>query len=145
MRTKQIVKSLFIVLASMMFLSACSNTVEDISKNITLSIVEDTVSPTEITLNIRNNSFIAYRYGKDYSLMQEVSGEWIQVPMVTDEPYVILIAYPLPSMGHREVSIDWEQWYGRLEQGTYRIGIEFTSSSESSIKEVVAIEFEINE
>lgn len=134
-----------IVLVFALLLSACRPSIEDINKNVTLEVAKNTVSPTGLTLIIKNNSFNSFMYGEDYNLFHEVSGQWMNVSMVTDEPYVILIGYPVPPISKKIKVIDWEKWYGELAPGQYRIGIEFTSSNDQNIKDFITTDFAISD
>lgn len=137
-------KKLFSLFALIVLLSACNPSIDDIEKSITLEVVNDTVSPTGLTLTINNSSFNSFIYGVDFDLSQEVLGQWVNVPMVTEEKLDILIGYQLPPISEKTEMIDWEKWYGALVPGHYRIGIEFASSKDQYIKDTISIEFEIN-
>ena len=116
-----------------------------IEKNVSLSVKEDTISPTGLTLVMKNNSFNSYMYGEDYSLRKEIDGTWTDLPMIVDEALVILIGHELNAKSSDEVIIDWEDWYGQLEPGRYQILKNVSYIKDSDIKANVMVAFEISE
>src|SRR5690554_1969988 len=142
---KSIIKFLFMIFTASIFLTACSDSAKAIEKNVSLSVKEDTISPTGLTLVMKNNSFNSYMYGEDYSLRKEIDGTWTDLPMIVDEALVILIGHRLNVMSSNEVIIDWEDWYGQLDPGRYLILKTVSSMKDSDIEANVMVAFEISE
>lgn len=88
----------------------------DFSNDIILSA--EHVTPTSMTLNIKNESNEEFVYGVDYELEYFDDG-WKQFDV--GPIAVILIAKMLPARSLVEESLDWSHTYGALEKGTYRL------------------------
>lgn len=142
---KRIFNWCFIILFLVIFLSGCNPSLEDIKRNITLEIVEDTISLTGLTVLLSNKFTHTYMFGENFALKHEISGVWSNVPMINSVSSVILIGYQLPPLSHREKSINWEGWYGHLKHGKYRMEIQVTSNNDSDIECFIISDFEISE
>ncbi len=93
-------------------------------KDISLSIKDGTLKNTGATLILKNNSDIDVQYGNPYSIEIKEDGEWHKIDV---ELYFNLPAYILKSNTSEELKLNWENSYGKLATGTYRIikGIDY--------------------
>lgn len=86
-----------------------------------LYMKEGSLSPSGITLVIKNNSDFYFTHGESYCVEKYENGNWTQLPDPKDYA-VITIAYLLPPNSEsEEIDLDWEWRYGKLPQGEYRI------------------------
>ena len=90
-----------------------------ISQNdVIMTIKEGTLTNKSATLVLTNNSDKNFQYGNTYEIEIKKDGEWhkINVELNFDMP-----AFPLSSKESKEIELDWENGYGKLAKGTYRI------------------------
>ena len=96
-----------------------------ISQNdVIMTIKEGKLTNKSATLVLTNNSDKNFQYGNPYEIEIKKDGEWhkINVELNFDMP-----AFPLSSKESKEIELDWENGYGKLAKGTYRIikGIDY--------------------
>ena len=90
-----------------------------ISQNdVIMTIKEGTLTNKSATLVLTNNSDKNFQYGNPYEIEIKKDGEWhkINVELNFDIP-----AFPLSSKESKEIELNWENGYGKLAKGTYRI------------------------
>lgn len=90
-----------------------------ISQNdVIMTIKEGTLTNKSATLVLTNNSDKNFQYGNPYEIEIKKDGEWhkINIELNFDMP-----AFPLSSKESKEIELDWENGYGKLAKGTYRI------------------------
>lgn len=114
-----------------------------ISQNdVIMTIKEGTLTNKSATLVLTNNSDKNFQYGNTYEIEIKKDGEWhkINVELNFDIP-----AFPLSSKESKEIELDWENGYGKLAKGTYRIikGINYEYEEGKYETFNVAIEFTI--
>lgn len=114
-----------------------------ISQNdVIMTIKEGTLTNKSATLVLTNNSDKNFQYGNTYEIEIKKDGEWhkINVKLNFDMP-----AFPLSSKESKEIELDWENGYGKLAKGTYRIikGINYEYEEGKYETFNVAIEFTI--
>ena len=114
-----------------------------ISQNdVIMTIKEGTLTNKSATLVLTNNSDKNFQYGNTYEIEIKKDGEWhkINVELNFDMP-----AFPLLSKESKEIELDWENGYGKLAKGTYRIikGINYEYEEGKYETFNVAIEFTI--
>ena len=114
-----------------------------ISQNdVIMTIKEGTLTNKSATLVLTNNSDKNFQYGNPYEIEIKKDGEWhkINVELNFDMP-----AFPLSSKERKEIELDWENGYGKLAKGTYRIikGINYEYEEGKYETFNVAIEFTI--
>ena len=114
-----------------------------ISQNdVIMTIKEGTLTNKSATLVLTNNSDKNFQYGNPYEIEIKKDGEWhkINVELNFDMP-----AFPLSSKESKEIELDWENGYGKLAKGTYRIikGINYEYEEGKYETFNVAIEFTI--
>lgn len=114
-----------------------------ISQNdVIMTIKEGTLTNKSATLVLTNNSDKNFQYGNPYEIEIKKDGEWykINVELNFDMP-----AFPLSSKESKEIELDWENGYGKLAKGTYRIikGINYEYEEGKYETFNVAVEFTI--
>lgn len=114
-----------------------------ISQNdVIMTIKEGTLTNKSATLVLTNNSDKNFQYGNPYEIEIKKDGEWhkINVELNFDMP-----AFPLSSKESKEIELNWENGYGKLAKGTYRIikGINYEYEEGKYETFNVAIEFTI--
>ena len=114
-----------------------------ISQNdVIMTIKEGTLTNKSATLVLTNNSDKNFQYGTPYEIEIKKDGEWhkINVELNFDMP-----AFPLSSKESKEIELDWENGYGKLAKGTYRIikGIDYEYEEGKYKSFNIAVEFTI--
>lgn len=96
-------------------------TINDFS-GVSMSVLDETVSPTGLTVEFENDSDQQVIYGEDFLLETNVEDSWYQVPVIIEDEYGFdAIGYELSPGETDSLEIDWEWLYGSLESGEYRI------------------------
>ena len=114
-----------------------------ISQNdVIMTIKEGTLTNKSATLVLTNNSDKNFQYGNTYEIEIKKDGEWhkINVELNFDIP-----AFQLPSKESKEIELNWENGYGNLATGTYRIikGIDYEYEEREYKSFKIAVEFTI--
>ena len=114
-----------------------------ISQNdVIMTIKEGTLTNKSATLILTNNSDKNFQYGNPYEIEIKKDGEWhkINVELNFDIP-----AFQLPSKESKEIELNWENGYGNLATGTYRIikGIDYEYEEGKYKSFNIAVEFTI--
>ena len=114
-----------------------------ISQNdVIMTIKEGTLTNKSATLILTNNSDKNFQYGNPYEIEIKKDGEWhkINAELDFDMP-----AFQLSAKESKEIELDWENGYGKLAKGTYRIIKEIDYEYEKQKYETfnVAVEFTI--
>ena len=114
-----------------------------ISQNdVIMTIKEGTLTNKSATLVLTNNNDKNFQYGNPYEIEIKKDGEWhkINVELNFDMP-----AFQLLSKESKEIELDWENEYGKLAKGTYRIikGIDYEYEEGKYETFNVAIKFTI--
>ena len=90
-----------------------------ISKNdVIMTIKEGTLTNKSATLVLNNNSDNNFQYGNPYEIEIKKDGEWHKI---NAELYFNLLLFQLSAKESKEIELDWENGYGKLAKGTYRI------------------------
>ena len=110
--------------------------------DVSMSIKDGTLKNTGATLILTNNSDKEFQYGNPYKMEIKQNGEWHEINV---EINFILPAFSLKSKESKEIELNWENGYGKLTSGTYRIIKEINYEKEEGNVETfnVAVEFTI--
>ena len=114
-----------------------------ISQNdVIMTIKEGTLTNKSATLVLTNNSDKNFQYGNPYEIEIKKDGEWHKINV---ELYFAMPAFPLSSKESKEIELDWENGYGKLAKGTYRIikGIDYEYEEGKYKSFNIAVEFTI--
>lgn len=120
---------LFCVALLMLVLTACKGSKKETDyetvnnfEGVTMTVKEETVSSTGLTVIFENNSDKQGVYGDFFMLEKESNGQWYEVPVRIAGNYGFDdIGYDLFPSDIQEWPVDWEWLYGTLDSGTYRI------------------------
>lgn len=116
----------------------------DLAEELTMTIEEGSLTPTSAKIIITNQSDTTYHTGRDYRIDKFVDGNWYKVKMkrameVLADGIIITKDYPYES------TPNWENCYGILEPGKYRIVKKVsTDLSKPSKDKDIAVEFFID-
>ena len=110
--------------------------------DVSMSIKDGTLKNTGATLILTNNSGKEFQYGNPYKMEIKQNGEWYKISV---EINFTLPAFSLKSKESKEIELNWENVYGKLTSGTYRIIKEISYEKEEGNFETfnVAVEFTI--
>ena len=114
-----------------------------ISQNdVIMTIKDGTLTNKSVTLVLTNNSDKNFQYGNPYEIEIKKNGEWHKINAELD---FTLPAFHLLSKESIDIELDWENGYGKLPKGTYRIIKEIDYEYEEKKYETfnVAVEFTI--
>ncbi len=90
-----------------------------ISQNdVTMTIKDGTLTNKSVTLVLTNNSDKNFQYGNPYEIEIKKDGEWHKI---NAELFFTMPAFHLSAKESIEIKLDWENEYGKLPKGTYRI------------------------
>ena len=110
--------------------------------DVIMTIKEGTLTNKSATIVLTNNNDKNFQYGNPYEIEIKKDGEWhkINIELNFDMP-----AFQLLSKESKEIELDWENEYGKLAKGTYRIikGIDYEYEEGKYETFNVAIEFTI--
>lgn len=88
------------------------------NNDVTLSIKENTLTKTGATLMLKNDSDVDIQYGDPYEIEIKKDGKWHKINV---ELNFNLPAYMLKPNESKEIELEWENGYGQLASGDYRI------------------------
>lgn len=110
---------------------------------VTLAIKSGTLKNTGATLILTNNSDDkTYQYGNPYIIEIKQSGKWHSINV---ELNFILPVYNLYPEEKKEIELNWENGYGKLSEGTYRIIKNVYYEKEENLENYnIAVEFTID-
>ena len=87
--------------------------------DVSMSLKDETLaSYTGATFILKNDNDIDMIYGDSYTIEVEKEGKWEKIDVKVD---FNSIAYILKAKSSKEITINWENIYGKLEPGKYRL------------------------
>lgn len=104
---------------------------------VSISIKDDTLTATTAVIIIKNETDSDIETGTAFSIDKEVNGKWMKLKTKHDT-FWNLVSIIIPSNSSRELECNWEDIYGKLEKGTYRLVKEINSKN-------IAVEFELED
>ena len=107
-----------------------------------MTIKEGTLTNKSATLVLTNNSDKNFQYGNTYEIEIKKDGEWHKINV---ELNFTMPAFQLSARENKEIEINWENGYGKLAKGTYRIikGIDYEYEEGKYKSFNIAVEFTI--
>ena len=113
--------------------------------NVYISIKENTLTYTEATFIIKNKNFISVDYlVDDYHIYKKNGDRWKQLPeLSTNYPDNFNARISNPRILYTyERNINWENKYGKLDSGIYRIDFQFNSFNKPVSSSItISVEF----
>ena len=117
-----ILVAVLIFLAARAWLLKSSIEVSELS-GVELSVDPADISRTGLTFTIINNTADTVIYNPHYRVEKQGLFGWRQL---NQERYVVpAVAYIVRANSIRNVDFQWQNFYGRLARGTYRLIIQF--------------------
>lgn len=112
------------------------------NNDVKLSIKDGTLTNTGATLVLTNNTDKNFQYGNPYEIEIQKDGVWHKINVVLN---FNLPAFHLLPKENKEIELNWENGYGKLAEGTYRIikGIDYEYEEGKFEAFNVAVEFTI--
>lgn len=92
--------------------------IEIVEKGVSLTVKENTLTETGVTLILKNDSDVEVQYGNPYEIEIKKDGEWHKINVKLN---FNLPAFLLKSKETKELELNWENGYGKLASGDYRI------------------------
>ena len=106
---------------------------------VNLKIKEDTLTNTGATVIITDTNELPYSYGEAYKIQKLENNEWKDIK--TKDGYVFNdLAYNTDENGKLEMKINWNNLYGSLKSGEYKLSKEI---GDYDNPEIISVEFEI--
>lgn len=90
-------------------------------ENVTIEVLKDTITNKTAEILITDNNEEQYGWGVEFRVQQKVNGEWKELDYISDDLSWIEIAYALGEDNQVKMKVNFEKYYGTLENGTYRI------------------------
>ena len=117
--------------------------IKNSQNDVIMTIKEGTLTNKSATLVLTNNSDKNFQYGNPYEIEIKKDGEWHKINV---ELNFTLPAFHLLPKESKEIELNWENEYGKLSKGTYRIikGINYEYEEGKYKSFNVAVEFTIN-
>ena len=120
-------KAILLVLTGVLFIlgiTGCSANKSDTNEaNGVLMIIKDgTLTNTSATIIIRDsNETGTYTYGESFRIDKKENGKWNEAEIKNDDYAFYTIGYIIEKNGELELKCNWEDIYGSLEKGEYRL------------------------
>lgn len=108
----------------------------DNNSKISMVIKEGTLTKTRATIIITDLSNKNNLYGSEFRIDKKVNGKWKELK-TKEDTYFNLIGYLVDENNKIEMEQNWEERYGKLSSGKYRI-------VKSANDKYLTAEFEIN-
>ena len=96
-----------------------------------MEVKEASVTESGLTCIINNDTEKDYSFGRDYMLQKKEENKWQDV-LPKKEAAMTLELLWVPSGTSESLAINWEEAYGQLENGHYRV-IKPVSNTESRV------------
>lgn len=115
--------------------------VQILQSYVSLSVKDDTLKNTGVTLILKNNSNKLLHYDEVYEIEVKQNNEWhkINAKLYFNEPL-----WDVEQNKSKELELKWEHSYGKLAKGEYRIIKEVYFENESEQKFYISAEFTID-
>jgi len=89
-------------------------------KNVTIEVLKDSITNKSLVILITDNNKDHYGWGKAFKIQRKENEEWKDLMPIRDLVFEE-IAYSLDSNNQLKQVIDIEKYYGKLNEGIYRI------------------------
>ena len=92
--------------------------IEIVDSPVTLNLKKNTLTRTNATFILKNNSLKDIEYGNPYEIEKLINGKWYKIDASLN---FTLPAYELKSGDEILLELDWKDIYGSLPNGDYRV------------------------
>jgi len=89
-------------------------------ENITIEVIEDTITNESAEIVITDNNQDHYGWGVDFRIQKKDNDKWEDLKPIRELSF-IEIAYVVGEDNQLKMKVDYGHYYGTLEKGTYRI------------------------
>lgn len=89
-------------------------------ENVTIDVISDSVTREKANILITDNNIQKYSYGDSFRLQKKENNEWKEIEPVNPLNF-ISIAHNINDLNQLTLEINYEKYYGVLEDGIYRI------------------------
>ena len=107
--------------------------------NVTMSIKDGTLTKTSATVVIVDKNDAKYNYSSWFRIDKKENEDWKEVKVINEKYAFNDLAYIPDGDGRIDMSINWENLYGELEAGEYRLVKEVYDTG----KKYIYVEFTI--
>ena len=90
-------------------------------KNVTIEVIEETISNTSVEILITDNNEDKYGWGVEFRVQEKVNGKWKDLKYISDDVSWIAIGYLIGEGNQLTLKVNIEEYYGKLDKGIYRI------------------------
>ena len=87
---------------------------------VTMSIKDNNITDTKAVIVLNNNSDYFFEFGSNYLLEKEIDGIWYECVAINNLLFT-MPSYRIEAKDSYETIINWENTYGKLPSGRYRI------------------------
>ena len=102
-----------------------------ITENVKIEIVKSSLTPTGATILITDNNEFPYIWKETYYLEKKENDSWKKLDLLQNPNFSDSI-YKVNKSNQIEQVLDWNDIYGTLSKGTYRV-IKYVYTSDSDI------------
>ena len=92
------------------------------SDKVKIEVIKDSISNKSVKILITDNNETPYGWGEYYTIQKKVNGKWLDIEYESNDVGWIEIAYALNENNQLTQTLDFENVYGILDSGIYRIG-----------------------
>lgn len=90
-------------------------------ENVKIEVLKDSVTNTSVEILITDNNEQPYGWGIEFNVQKKVNDKWENLPFVSENLAWNAIAFVVDENNQLNQKLDIEEYYGKLEKGTYRI------------------------
>lgn len=90
-------------------------------ENVKIEVLENTITRDSASILITDNNDDKYGWGVEFHIEKKVNDSWEQMNFIRDDLAWIEIAYNLDENNQLIQKVQYGDYYGSLENGTYRI------------------------
>lgn len=120
------------------------NFTQKVSDNdLTLEVKPETLTRDEVTIIYKNNTDNPFGYGSEYFLEYKMFGDWYMIKPTDLFPVYHAILYFVEPHSEKERVFHWDDMYGHLRKGKYRIVHDIINSKDRTKDLYTYVEFEI--
>ena len=109
-----------------------SDSTEKTNKELYMKADEETLNTRGMKVTVVNNTHNDVAFGDYYAIEEFVGGHWKKLNYsINEEPDWNDMVYVIESGGSKDFKVYWEDMYGELSEGNYRIEKLYIDSSDS--------------
>lgn len=112
-------------------------------KELGIEIKDGTITKDEVTIIYKNATDQTMMYGAKYSLEYKIFGTWFVIKPIDINPSYLFMLYAIKPGTSKERTIKWEEMYGHLRKGKYRIVHDILVGEDKTEDRYTYAEFEI--